>query len=98
MSFADVLQEDRRLVLLKALAASSGYRAAQFVLVRYCEQFGHTMSQDVARTDLAWLREQGLIKLDEPDGVYVATLTARGLDVCSGRAEVPGVARPMPGG
>lgn len=98
MSFADFSTADRRLTILRGLAASSGYRAAQFLLRRYCEQFGHSASQDQIRTDLAWLREQGLIQLEEPDGVFVATLTGRGGDVAGGLATVPGVARPQPGG
>lgn len=97
MSFADVLTADRRLTLLRGLEAATGYRAAQFLLRRYCEQFGHSVSQDQIRTDLAWLREQGLLKLEEPDGVFVATMTERGLDVARGLASVPGVARPQPG-
>lgn len=97
MSFADVMDQDRRLVVLKALEAAAGYRAAQFVLQRYCEQFGHKVSADRMRTDLTWLKEQGLIKLETPDNVYVATLTQRGLDAAGGLADVPGVARPAPG-
>lgn len=96
MSFRDVMTEDRRLTLLKGLENATAYKAAQFLLGRYCEQFGHTVSQDQIRTDLAWLREQGLVTVDEPEGVYVATLTSRGLDVATGRARAPGVARPQP--
>lgn len=96
MSYADLVDQDRRLTILKALEAAVGYRAAQFVLARYCEQFGHTVSADRMRTDLTWLSEQGLIKLESPEGVFVATLTTRGLDVAAGRATVPGVARPQP--
>lgn len=95
MSFADVMQEDRRLTILKGLEPAAGYRAAQFVLARWCEQFGHVVSQDRLRADLSWLAEQGLIKLETPEGVFVATLTARGLDVATGRAVVPGVAKPQ---
>lgn len=96
MSFADVTQEDRRLTLLKALESSAAYSAGQFLLGRYCEQFGHQVSNDRLRTDLTWLQEQGLISLVKPEGVFVATLTESGLDVARGRTIVPGVARPQP--
>lgn len=96
MSFREVQTEDRRLTLLKCLEAATAYKAAQFVLGRYCEQFAHIVSQDQIKTDLAWLREQGLVTIEQPEGVYVATLTARGLDVATGRAQQPGVARPQP--
>ena len=96
MSFADLTKQDRLLTLLKALESAAGYRAAQFILLRYCEQFGHAVSVDRIRTDLDWLAEQGLVKLDKPEGVFVATLSQRGMDVASGRATVAGVARPQP--
>lgn len=97
MSFEDYQTADRRLTLLRALQGAAGYRAAQFLLARYLEQFGHVVSADRLQSDLAWLREQGLIKLEQPEGVYVATLTQRGHDAASGRADVPGVAKPQPG-
>jgi hypothetical protein len=96
MSFSDVMDQDRRLVVLKGLEASAGFKAAQFVLQRYVEQFGHVVSVDRVRADLAWLAEQGLATVVTPEGVTVATLTQRGLDVASGRAVVPGVTRPAP--
>jgi hypothetical protein len=98
MSFADVMDQDRRLVVLKALQAAAGYRAAQFVLQRYAAQFGHAVSVDRIKTDLSWLREQGLITLETPEQVMVATLTQAGLDVAAGLSTVPGVTRPAPGG
>jgi hypothetical protein len=98
MSFADVMEQDRRLVVLKGLEASAAFKAAQFVLQRYVEQFGHVVSVDRVKGDLAWLAEQGLVNVVTPEGITVATLTQRGLDVASGRAVVPGVTRPAPGG
>lgn len=97
MSFETTLTEDRRLTLLKALEAAVQYRANAFLLRRYCDTLGHTVSADRIEQDVAWLREQGLVTVLQPEGVTVATLTARGLDVASGRATVPGVARPQPG-
>lgn len=96
MSFADVMDSDRRLVVLKALEGSAGYKAAQFILQRYVEQFGHLVTVDRIKSDLAWLAEQGLVTVATPEGVSVATLTQRGLDVVSGRAVTPGVTRPAP--
>lgn len=95
--YAQVQTEDRRLVLLRALAAASQYRANALLLRRYCDAVGHTVSADAVATDLAWLAEQGMVGTEEPQGVLVATLTQRGLDVAEGRAKVPGVAVPMPG-
>ena len=42
MNFAQHQTEDRRLVLLKALAAAAQYRANAYLLRRFCDQLGHT--------------------------------------------------------
>lgn len=94
--FADVETEDRRLVLLRGLAAAAQYRANAYLLRRYVESVGHTASAAVIETDIAWLAEQGLVDRRVTQGVTVATLTTRGLDVADGAAVVPGVARPRP--
>ena len=97
MNFAEYQTEDRRLVLLRALEAAAQYRANAYLLRAYCDSVGHVVSAERLETDLAWLAEQGLVTIDR-QSVSVATLTARGLDVATGRAVAPGVKRPMPGG
>jgi hypothetical protein len=96
-SFADFQEQDRRLVLLRALAAAAQYRANAYLLCRYCEAVGHVVSAVRIEADLVWLAEMDLVKLTQEGGVTVATLTPRGLDVSTGRTQVPGVARPQPG-
>lgn len=96
MSFDQTLTEDRRLTILKGLQAAVQYRANAFLLRRFCDTLGHVVSADRIEQDLAWLREQSLVTLVRPEGVTVATLTARGLDVAAGSATTPGVARPQP--
>lgn len=95
-SFAEVETEDRRLVLLRALHAAAAYRANAYLLRRFAESVGHTVSADRIEADIAWLAEQGLVDKDVNQGVTVATLTQRGQDVAEGSATVPGVARPRP--
>lgn len=96
MSFATYQEADRRLVILKGLEVAAQYRANAFLLRRYCDAVGHVVSADRIEADLTWLAEMDLLTLDKSSGVTVATLTARGLDVATGRASVPGVQRPMP--
>lgn len=97
-SFADFQEQDRRLVLLRALSVAAQYRANAYLLRRYCDAVGHVVGADRVEADLAWLRDSGLVGLVQEGDVTVATLTARGMDVASGRTVVPGVARPQPGG
>ena len=96
MKFNDFQTADRRLVILKGLEAAAQYRANLLLLRRYCDAVGHVVSSDRIAADVAWLAEQGLVEHDTSGPIAVATLTARGLDVASGRAEVPGVQRPQP--
>lgn len=93
-TFASFLAEDRRLVILRVLADMPGYRTNSFLLHTLLGKFGHEPSADQVKTDLTWLQEQGLVKIDDAEGVYVATLTTRGADAAAGRAIVPGVKRP----
>jgi hypothetical protein len=96
--FAEKLREDRRLVLLRLLAEQNGYRCNSSVLHAGLMHLGVAASRDDVVTDLAWLRDQHLLTLDEAvPGLFVARLMARGADVAAGNAIVPGVSRPGPG-
>lgn len=96
MNFDQYQTEDRRLVLLRGLKAAAQYRANAYLLRRFAESVGHTVSADRIEGDLAWLAEQGLVEMMVSQGVTVCTLTTRGLDVADGAATCPGVARPRP--
>lgn len=97
--YADVVEADRKLLILRLLAEAAGYRLNSSVLATALAQWGHQVSSDLTRTYLAWLAEQGLIACEAiSERVVVATLTDRGADVAAGNAHVPGVARPRPGG
>lgn len=97
MSFANLMTEDERLVLLRALEQDTGgYTANDSILHSILGDFGHKVSRDRVRTQLTWLEEQGLVTLKDVAGCLVATMTSRGLDVATGLATVPGVKRPRP--
>lgn len=95
MSFADLVNADIRLVILMSLAQAAGYCSNEYILHRFIEISGHKIPRDQMLTQLAWLKEQSLVTLQD-GGVLVATLTARGLDAAEGRATIPGVQRPSP--
>jgi hypothetical protein len=95
-SYVRLLEEDRRLTILKLLAEAGDYKANHFLVHTALDGFGHTVSMDRLKADLAWLDEQGLITVSEIGGVKVAQLTDRGLDVAAGRVMHPGVKRPRP--
>lgn len=98
-NFADRMREDRRLVLLRLLSEQPGYRANSSNLHAGLYALGVPGSRDDVTTDLHWLREQGLLRLEdvpEAPGLCVAEITSRGEDVAKGIAVVPGVRRPGP--
>ena len=95
--FGAHLAEDRRLVILRVLLESAAFTANEYILQRMLESFGHVVSQDRLRTELAWLREQDLVTVDVAGGVHIAKLTSRGDDVAHGRTTQPGVKRPRAG-
>lgn len=97
MSYAKLVSEDRRLVILRLLDESQGYTANEYLLTEALGGFGHAVSHDRVRSDLDWLAEQELVHVTDPGQVYVASLTGRGRDVAQGRARVNGVKRPAPG-
>lgn len=93
-TFHDRLQEDRRLVLLRLLSDLPGYRSNSSVLCMLMNDFGHVVSRDYIKSQLAWLAEQHLVTVNDLQGLMLATLTERGHDVARGLSDVPGVARP----
>ncbi|HFS8942370.1 TPA: ArsR family transcriptional regulator [Enterobacter roggenkampii] len=93
----DVLDQDQRLVLLRSLL-DCGDSANESILQTCLQTYGHKVSRDTVRTQLAWLREQGLVTLSDVSGCYVAEITGRGDEVASGLITVPGVKKPRPRG
>ena len=97
-SFPELVNADRRLVILRILEEDDGYSLNESVIQSVLEALGHSVSRDRVRTELRWLEEQGLVTLKEVVSVQVATLTSRGSDAATGRAVIPGVKRPRPKG
>jgi len=97
MSYREILEQDRRLVVLRALSQTPQYKANEYVLRGVLEEFGHIVGTDRLRADLDWLAEQGLVTVEEVGAVIVASITARGADVADGRTRVHGVKLPEPG-
>jgi hypothetical protein len=93
-TFAEVMREERRLVILRILADSPQYRTNSSVLASMLEHLGVPSTRDQVNTDLDWLAEQGLVVIEDLDFIRVAVLTARGGDVACGKATVSGVKRP----
>jgi len=97
MSLADLQREDRRLLILQALAAEPDYSIADRVLRALLKEYGHGISLDVLHADLAWLQDVGLLSVEKHPQVAVASVSNRGVEVAQGNSIVPGIRRPRPG-
>lgn len=89
------LSEDRRAIMLRALADQPGVTLNDGLLEDALETFGHRVGRDVVRSEAQWLSEQGLVTIEQAL-LWVITLTRRGADVARGRAIAPGVKCPSP--
>lgn len=90
---ARIVEQDRRRAMLAVLLVAPAFRLPVRAVRQGVEALGYAVSLDLARTDIAWLAEQGLVEQADD----VVTLTDRGNDVVMGRVAQPGVKRPEPG-
>ena len=97
MSYRQTIAEHVRICLLRLLEEAPEYEANNAILADGVAHYGLKVTRDLVNTELAWLDEQGLIKLEAiSKTLSIARLTSRGLDVAAGRATVPGVRRRGP--
>ena len=96
MSLTELFRQDRRLVILRFLSGDEGYSLNTSLLHGALESVGHRVSRDVVEGDVAWLEEQGLLRIERVGPVTVVHLTQAGADVAAGRSRHPGVRKPGP--
>lgn len=96
-AFSDLVDEERRLVVLQSLAAATGYTLPEGAAREALRRAGLAVSADAMAIATAWLDEARLLVRRTVGATAVLTLTMRGLDCAEGVAQVPGVARPRPG-
>ncbi|MEV3815980.1 ArsR family transcriptional regulator [Aeromonas salmonicida] len=97
MSIQAILDAQQRLVILRSLLDIGG-AANESILNDCLDQLGTgRVTRDRVKTLLAWLEEQGLVRIERLATVQVAHLTGRGQDAAEGRAMVPGVKKPRAG-
>lgn len=95
-SFNELITEDIRLVILRLLEEDPDFSLNDSIIQGGLELLGHGVSRDKVRTEISWLKEQGLVETNGVGSVTVVTLTERGQAAALGKASVPGVKRPGP--
>ncbi len=96
MSYGETLQKHRRLAILRFLKDCDGYTANGSIIRDVVNAVGVTSSSDQITTELSWLKEQGLIALEDLGSLLLATATARGVEIAQGIATHPAIQRPSP--
>lgn len=96
MSYGETLQKHRRLAILRFLKDCDGYTANGSIIRDVVNAVGVTSSSDQITTELFWLKEQGLIALEDLGSLLLATATARGVEIAQGIATHPAIQRPSP--
>lgn len=95
--YQQILAEDRRLVLLRALQTAPGSTCNAYVLHRSLEDQAHALTLAEVKDELQWLAQNKLVALVEDPPVIVATLTQLGLYVAQGKRVMAGVKAPLLG-
>ena len=97
-NYLDIIDQDVRLIILKALAEQDDYSLHSEILVMLLEGFGHNVTRDFVHNQLRWLeKEARAVSIIEAGSVLVATLTQRGLSHVQRKTRLEGVKRPSPG-
>lgn len=99
MPFAEIYEQHRRLIILRALENPRiGPKCNDSILQTICNEFGCRTSRDQVKSAATWLEEQGLASIKcQESGTCIVTITQRGAEVATGILTVPGVKRPSPG-
>lgn len=96
MSYTSFEAQFRRRDILLTLAQSGDYTCNSALLRTMLRGRGYSVSTDQLQADIAWLVEQNLVKSRDLGGLALVTALARGVDVATGDAIVPGIARLEP--
>lgn len=101
MSLQQLIDEDRRLVILRSLAEAHDYSLNESLIEKMLARLRlGIVGRDVLRGQITWLEQQGLVRIERLDlnserELWVAQLTKLGGEVAGGRPW-PGIARPSP--
>ncbi len=99
MSLETLLQQDRRALILSSLDEAGGNRLSDLSVKSVLALFAHLISTDQVRTDLHWLEQQGLVRVQREVStggeIWMVQLLDLGQDVARGLSH-PGVRRQAP--
>ncbi|RUS64885.1 hypothetical protein EGN72_02520 [Pseudorhodobacter sp. E13] len=92
--YLELVRQDARLIMLKALAAQTDERLHSGYLVEELLRFGIDRTREWVHGELDWLAEMGAVTLAKPGSVVVATLTEKGHRHLRRAIVIEGIKRP----
>lgn len=92
--YAELVRQDARLIMLKALAAQTDERLHSGYLVEELLRFGIDRTREWLHGELDWLADMGAVTLAKPGSVIVATLTEKGHRHLRRAIVIEGIKRP----
>lgn len=98
MSYAETIRKHRRLAILRHLAECSDYTSNASILVDVLDGVGVTSTRDQVVTELAWLKENGFVTVEDRGFFVIAEATRSGVEIAQGRGTHPEIQRPSPRG
>lgn len=94
IDYAEIVRQDARLIILKALAGQVDERLHSGYLVEELLRFGIDRPREWVHGELDWLAEMGAVTLAKPGTVVVATLAEKGARHLRRALIIEGVKRP----
>lgn len=90
-SYKDLLRQYRRRLIIELLNESNDLRINEIILKSMINTRLSAVGSDVLRSDLQWLEDQSLIRIEKHADLWVAELTKTGQDVATGAMVMPGI-------
>lgn len=94
MDMAQLIREQARLIILKALAEQVDETLNSDFLVLELQRFGIRKDRAWVHDELRWLADMGAVVLADAGSLVVATLTAKGARHLGREIAIEGIQRP----
>lgn len=95
-AYQKTVAKHRRLAILRHLEGCLEYTSNASILGDVLKGVGVNSTRDQIVTELAWLRETGMVTYDDSADFVVVTATVRGVEIATGLASHPDIQRPSP--
>lgn len=94
--YSDLVRKHRRIAILRHLEACAEYTSNASILQSVLEGVGVPSTRAQVVTELAWLKENGMVDYDDRADFLVVLSTQRGVEIARGLASHPEIQRPSP--